>query len=268
MSLDNLALLHSGEEALRAESLMRIASFPDSLHHLTMVEQGMDLIHSLLQPTDAKDRDNLAIKILGIRVFNTLAATVKLTLSGYYQAGAAQLRDALETAFLLDYFTADRTLIEKWRTLPDKERKKMFSPVAVRTALDERDGFKERKRGAAYDMFCRLASHPNPDSVSMLMPSGNTNAHCGPFLDDKGLQAIIAEAALISVQAVQMFRLLVKATNISQLEAKLGFLEAEAVWAQTYYGTKRNSAELARIRTLLEARKRLAADSSNDKAKP
>jgi hypothetical protein len=249
---DNLTLLHHGEENQRTESLRRIQGWPGTSHHIQMIEGSMDLIHHLLQPTDGKDKDDLAVKVLGIRIFNTLAVTMKLALSGYYQAAAAQLRDALETTFLLDYFTTDRNLIGLWRTLSEKERDKRFKPVVVREALDKRDGTTARKRGAAYKMFCRLASHPNPDSVTMLVPHGNTIAHCGPFLDDGGLKAIVREAALTGVQGVQMFRLLVRASEISHLRAKLTFMEAEADWAEKFYGQKRNRARLAEIRRRLE----------------
>jgi hypothetical protein len=67
-------------------------------------------------------------------------------MSGYYQASALQQRDLLETAFLLSYFQSDRALIAQWRGSDQRVRQKNFAPVVVRRALDDRDGFTERKR--------------------------------------------------------------------------------------------------------------------------
>lgn len=91
-----------------------------------------------------------------------------------------------------------------------------------------------------------LAAHPNPDSATMLMPTGNINAQCGPFLDDGDLKAILAEAALTGVQAAQMFRLLVKAADLGQLEAKLASLSVGGV-VRSLLWQERDTAEFATI---------------------
>lgn len=79
-----------------------------------------------------EDQDQLVIQLLGIRLFNGAAAALKQLLSGYYQVTVSSVRDVLETANLVDYFTIDPSLVSKWRTADDKERWKQFKPAVVR----------------------------------------------------------------------------------------------------------------------------------------
>src|SRR5215510_8651515 len=111
--------------------------------------------------------------MLGIRLFNGAAAVLKLCLSGYYQTAALQARDLLETAFLLDLFTADAALIAVWRADSNDAR---FRPVRGRLTLDDRDGFRERKREQAYKLLCELAGHPNEKGFRLL--TGKARGRC------------------------------------------------------------------------------------------
>jgi hypothetical protein len=254
MTPSNLALLHQGEEALRAQSLSIITSQPDLFAHLTMIERCMDLIHVLLPDTSVRDDDQLTVGNLGIRVFNALASSLKLSLSGYYQAAAAHLRDILETTFLLDYFTTDLILITRWRTLPERERKNAFKPVTVRTALDKRDGFTSRKRAEAYDVLSRLAGHATPEGFVMLTPQpGGTNVHCGPFLEPTALLAVLAEAAKVSLQAAGAFRVLIASRTLDQYQASVDFMDAEADWMEMFLGAGPDRTRIADIRLVLAA---------------
>src|SRR3546814_15620925 len=89
------------------------------------------------------DTDQLTLGNLGIRCFNSLAACLKLALSGYYQAATLHIRDLLEVAFLLDHFSTNPALVTEWRTLPERDRERKFSALAIRQALDKRE---DRKR--------------------------------------------------------------------------------------------------------------------------
>ena len=50
------------------------------------------------------------------------------------------MRDILETAFLLDLFSRDPASIRRYRCADEKEHRECFRPVAVRRALEQRDG--------------------------------------------------------------------------------------------------------------------------------
>ena len=87
--------------------------------HVRVVENAMDLADLLRQvPTD--DEDMKVIQVLGMRTFNAFGASLKLALSGYSQNSALIVRDILETVFLLNLFSGDRTLIGRWRVAGDR----------------------------------------------------------------------------------------------------------------------------------------------------
>ncbi len=256
---DNLELLHSGEEALRAESLRRIATLPVMATHLSMIEHCLNLIYALLPSTAVLDKDQLALGNLGIRIFNAVAVSLKLLLSGYYQASALQLRDVLETTYLIDYFSTDTTLIEQWRTMPERNRKNKFKPVSIRSALDDRDGFAEKKRAAAYDLLCRLAGHPTPEGATMLVPDRSATAvHCGPFLEESAMCAVLSECASLATQAASAFCVLNSGENLDQLEARLVFMEESSDWRERIFGATPDQAEIIEELRHLLATARLA----------
>ena len=253
---ENIELLHTGEEMLRAESLKRIAVLPDMVMHLAMVEHSMDLINALLPSSSVQDEDQLMLGNLGIRIFNALAAALKLMLSGYYQASGLQLRDVLETAFLLDYFSTDSQLITAWRTTSEVERKRAFKPVNIRIALDNRDGFIEKKREEAYKLLCKLAGHATPEGIVMLVPQrGGKSVHCGPFLENSALQALLSEAAKLAVQAAGAFRVVIRNENLNQMEARIFFMEAEADWLEKFFAAKPDRTRIAEMRSQLAVAK-------------
>src|SRR5690606_20336660 len=102
--------------------------------------------------------------------------------SGYYQTSAMVMRDALETAFLVDFFSSDQASVSKWRMATEKERRKLFKPVKIREALDNRDGFTGQKRAKAYELLSELATHPSMWGFSMLR-NRDGNIYLGPFFD-------------------------------------------------------------------------------------
>src|SRR3546814_16139607 len=119
--------------------------------------------------------------------------------------------DLLEVAFLLDHFSTNPALVTEWRTLPERDRERKFSALAIRQALDKRDNVTDEKRRAAYKLLCKLAGHATPEGAIMLAPDPTKNTvHCGPYLDTNTLHAVISETALTAVPAAGEFRPLIK----------------------------------------------------------
>src|SRR3546814_6550837 len=103
--------------------------------------------------------------------------------------------DLLEVAFLLDHFSTNPALVTEWRTLPERDRERKFSALAIRQALDKRDNVTDEKRRAAYKLLCKLAGHATPEGAIMLAPDPTKNTvHCGPYLETNTLHAVISEA--------------------------------------------------------------------------
>src|SRR3546814_16265961 len=100
--------LNDVEEKWREDSFRRIEGLSDTSAHLVRIEQSMNRFHALLPTMEEPDTDQLTLGNLGIRCFNSLAACLKLALSGYYQAATLHIRDLLEVAFLLDHFSTNQ----------------------------------------------------------------------------------------------------------------------------------------------------------------
>jgi len=255
---DKFITLHAGEESLRAQSLALIAGDADLRAHAGIIEQGQDLLHVLIHNGQHTDDDDLAVRMLGIRLFNACAASLKLLLSGYSQNAALQFRDILETAFLLDYLHSDPALVTEWRTSTRKVRMTKFAPAAVRRALDQRYGHTGNKRDAAYTLLCELASHPTYTGFQMLLADG-VNAHCGPFVGDKTLKAALSELAKLEVQAVSNFTVFFGWDTTAAADAKVAFFEAQGRWFHRFFGRPLNTAALETMKANLALMRQLEA---------
>lgn len=256
---ENLNFLYAGEEKLRTEMLKRIQASPDLSLHILIIERAMNLIHSLLPSSRITDDDQLMLGNLGIRLFNGLASGIKLLFAGYYQTSALLLRDLLETAFLLDYFSTDPKLITQWRTMDADKRQEKFKPVQVRIALDKRDNFVEKKRAAAYKLLSTLAGHATPEGMVMLVPDpAQKYVHCGPFLENSAINAVLAEAAKLAVQATSAFASLIDTKGLEQAESRIAYMEVQAEWCERFLGRKKELSNLRELRALLDATKKAA----------
>jgi hypothetical protein len=107
-NVENLKRLHECEEKLRAESLASIDKSATLKEHFHIVQEAMNIVYGLTHDHLHRSDDELTLQRLGIRLFNASAASVNLALSGYYQIAFAQLRDIVETYFLLDYFSTNK----------------------------------------------------------------------------------------------------------------------------------------------------------------
>lgn len=231
---DNLARLHVGEEFLRAKALKALIN--DGLYlNVDVIEATMNMSDAIRQ-IKSNDEDFKLIQILCMRSFNAFAASLKLCFAGYYQNSAMILRDLLETAFLLDLFRTDRSRIAAWREADKKSRLKEFRPIRVREKLDERDGFIEKKRAAAYDLFSELAGHPTMQGISMLRPQG-MDAQIGPFFDQTALQAVLIEAGKIAIQVGEVVEVFVTDGDHNLLSERQAFWMAKRDWMERYFSS-------------------------------
>jgi hypothetical protein len=231
---ENLARLHIAEERCRKEALNLIAKNDRMRLHLDVIEAGMGIANILRQ--FSTDEQNLrVIQLLGLRTFNAFGASLKLALSGYGQNSALIMRDVLETVFLIDYFSSDRNLIERWRFADKKARRKEFSPVKVRDALDKRDGFTRKKRCEIYDMFSELAGHPNMNSSLMLRPQRGGDILIGPFVEATGLEATLGEMGYLAVQVGENLDLFFPADWDRSVSPQLVFAECKQRWMTAFY---------------------------------
>lgn len=242
----NLLLLHKHEEeSMWAKSLELVNKSPDLADHLDMMERAMDVLDMLRKHHTATDHDR-ALTMLGLRCFNSFAASWKLTATGYYQASAALLRDIIETSELVDYIREDPELIQKWLVAERKQRVSQFGPKSVRDALDKRMGLGKSQREAVYQKFCNLATHPSPVGFAMLCPTG-MDAHNGPFVDPAFLRGVLEETGRLAALAGFVFVMLLDKPDIGCKQVEHRFLIGVMDYSGKYLGKTYSHEERAEL---------------------
>src|SRR6267378_2838316 len=153
VATDNLTSLHRHEEELRERSLAAIKADAALSDHWNLVAEAMNAIYAFTHDHDHGSENELVLQYLGIRLFNAAGASVKLALSGYYQRAFDQVRDVIETYFLVDYLSTHPEKIDEWKRADKKKRISHFGPGFIRNALDKRDGYTSGKRKEIYDLI-------------------------------------------------------------------------------------------------------------------
>lgn len=249
---ENLTLMLSGEEFLRSKSLKAIETDEDLSRHVHLIERSMNALNLLsAKPADEENEDMMAIRLLGMRLFNGCSSAFQLILSGYYQIAAMIMRDLLETVFLLGYFDINPEKISEWRIADRPTRIKNFGQVIIRTALDENNNFSTQKRRESYQLLCELASHPTFMGFQMLAPKGHDH-HCGPFFEVASLNPLIEELVKLAAQSGTNYNVFIEGDTKVKIEAKIGFMEALGEWAECYYKRPFDPTGIDELRALLE----------------
>jgi hypothetical protein len=232
---ENLIRAHNESEKLRAQSIAAIEGDENLSFHAHAIERTANMLYFFGHDGDIRDHDDRIVRVLGFRGFNDIMTAANLVLGGYYQPAMMIARDLLELTFLLDDFTHDKTLIEKWRTLTGKEYDKIFKPFSVRERLDERGGFSGKKRAEVYKLMSSVAGHPSPAGFQMLLrPDGNY--FCGPFVEPKSLDACWSELAKIAIQLGGHFQQFFDVRSKETAVAKAEYLELQNRWLERFFG--------------------------------
>lgn len=228
-------MLHGGEEQLYMKSREVISTQKDLQLCVYALESTLDLLNSF-RLIIVKDDDYKLIQVLAIRLFNDFASSFKLMMSGYYQVGGMGLRDALETIFLIDFFSSNLKAVSVWRNATSKERKTQFKPVKIREALDKRDGLTNFKRAQAYEMLSELATHPTMWGFSMLQPKGG-DIHMGPFVDPTALKASLEELSKLVMQGGEVICRFIPPETQTSFSSFEDFMKIKNIWLREFYKT-------------------------------
>jgi hypothetical protein len=242
---DNLESLCKDERELHTKSVLEINSDPQLRDQLIILQESLNLVFDLTKSYKNQSDDELTIQYIGIRLFNSIAVSLKLMLSGYYQSSAIIQRDILETGFLLDYFLSNQDKIKVWKKSTNKERNQKFKPVIIRIALDKRDGFNGKIRMKAYQLLCEFAAHPTYPGFQMVSPRGF--GELGPFFDKKFLKATLEELSLRVPLFVIIYLNHFKKLPTSFLKVRADYLIHIKEWAQKYLGADLSNVDIETI---------------------
>lgn len=248
---ENLTLLHSGEEDLRAKSITLIEASEDMSLHISMIETCMDMLQYVRMNTPEMSEDQVIVALIGASVFNSMASAFKLLLGGYYQSSGLQIRYIMESGWLLDYLRADPKLVQEWKATPEEKRQSVFRPGKIRDQLDKRDGFTEKKREAHYKRLCVLCGHPTFAGFTMLRPEPNADAHMGPFLVPSMLEQCIQELVMVSITAWQSFMRFFPPKTVPDYKARISYMEKQNVWFKHVYGKPHDMTAVDELKKLI-----------------
>ncbi len=246
----NFALLHAGEEQIRQKTIELVESSSKFSLHATAIETTISLIRHYVLRDDHISDDDLAIRLLGIRIANGLGVSINLLLTGYYQASAIHQRDILETSFLLNYFGLHRSEIAVWRAGDEKTHRDRFAPITIRKALDDHYNHTTRKRAEAYKLICRLAAHPHPVGFAMFRGANGLHS-CGPFFDSTALEATLSELAKEAVEVGEHFGEFFDRSTRLDYETQFAFYVAKVRWFAEFWGQPVDEVELNKLRATL-----------------
>lgn len=189
----NLANLHAFEESLRTDNLALIKQSEALRDHFEIVGEAMNVMFGFTRDHVHGNDDELTIQFLGIRILNAASVSIKLALSGYYQAAFMHLRDIVEASFLMDYFLSNKDKIAIWKIDDKKVHDKYFKPFKIREALDKRDGFTKGARDKIYTLLSSHATHVTYKGFRLT--TKENLGEIGPFISEAHLTAWLEEMA-------------------------------------------------------------------------
>jgi hypothetical protein len=233
MKFKNLLRLHEYEELCRQKALNLITGDTELVSHMSIIQQTMDMA-DMLRQFKTEDEDLKVIQIFGMRIFNAFAASIKLVMAGYSQNSALIMRDILETVFLLDMFSTDKSSISTWRLTEDSNRHKKFSPPGVRKILDARDGFTQKRRAERYKTFSELAGHPTMKSDYLLRHEPDGDAFIGPFVEHKMLKIMLTEMGSLACEASTNLDIFFPDTWNEVKSARENYSQSRNDWLQNF----------------------------------
>jgi hypothetical protein len=247
----NFDVLAGREDQIRQLSKAAIEASENLSLHARMIERAMSMMDHMAKRRPHSDEDDMVLQMLAARLFNSGASAMKLMMGGYYQSTVMVMRDILETTFLLDYFHSNRDQIAVWRACDEKTRNREFGAMKIRMALDDRDGYTERKREAAYNLLCKLGTHPTYTGFQMLQAKGSNKVNVGPFFEPASLDAVLSELAKTIMQAGSQARH-AKERDIADYRMSLDYLTTQADWSDRFFGTKMDRSMIAEIQAMVD----------------
>jgi hypothetical protein len=203
-----------------------------------LVAEAMHAIYAFSHDHAHGSENELTLQYLGIRLFNAAGASVKLAMSGYYQKAFDQVRDVIETYFLVDYLSTYPEKIDEWKRADKKKRISHFGAGVIRNALDKRDGYTSGERKRIYDVISELASHASYQGISLTTTGPDNMAQVGPFFDDKKLASWLGEMAMRLSLAAMVLLPNPSGRDMNFLMAQRHYLKVVNTWWSKYRGAK------------------------------
>lgn len=235
---ENILTINQQADKLTEQTLLRIGGDATLAAHLRLVHDSLDVIYSITKNLPNSNEENqLQLRFLGARLFNSGAAAIRLALSGYYQCSASISRDVFETDTLLEYFLSDSQRLVNWVRCSSDERRSWFGIKPMLDAINKSQPGMADERYGKYRLLCEFATHPTKDSPRLLAVDGLVNV--GPFFNQPILTALLEELAFRLAAAADSFAKNFRDLPTAFLAASNGLGEKRKVWYQRFYKPRR-----------------------------
>lgn len=209
---EKLKSLIAEEGAFKEESASLIYNnIKDLWNHLKLLDESMMVISVLSEGIGPKEDDETTIKLFGSRLYNDCYTSYSLLLSGFYQVFFMPMRDLLECAFLLELFTADRSMIKEWKTVRKKERLSKFTPrktINLLKGKSERFDYLNDTVYPSYEFLCEYGAHPTYKGMMVVIGENRGSwreIHRGHFADKRRFSSGLNDLARTSAFAARSF---------------------------------------------------------------
>jgi hypothetical protein len=169
--------------------------------------------------------EELVASTLGIRISNSLGASVKLVCAGYFAASSSQLRDISETAQLLEFFALEPRSIKTWVGLDGKTRYSQFGFSKIKNTLLKEYGtvtdWPER-----FYFHSEYGTHPSAAGGKAIHSAGSWQT--SPHYDAQKLQGLMLDIANDACKATRSY--IVCMDRVSKRSIKEKFPREFELW--------------------------------------
>lgn len=140
------------------------ASISASIRENTALNVAIETLFDLSAcSSHCRGGDHVIERLLG-RLVNQALASIIVDAAGLHDEALGTVRSIGEITNLLALFRLDPPMFRIWASATDPDRRKNFSPVKVRIAIESRDTIAIPMDQATYDRMCSDFVHVNPDT--------------------------------------------------------------------------------------------------------
>lgn len=130
------------------------------------------------------------------RTYNLGVGAYLLAQRGFYDEALNLTRSIGEVANLIALSVVDKEALKQWLNSDKKTRLKMFSPSAIRKALEHQELKLVLATDDWYSRFCESYTHVTPQTKPN-MHNTYGRAHVGGVYQEQGLDAALGELATV-----------------------------------------------------------------------
>lgn len=195
--------MHMSFAAALARERLREVEVPAAIGENLPLNRAIEILFDLATCKNrCRGGDHVMESLLG-RIVNQAIASIMLDATGFHDEALGLVRGMGEITNLLALFRLDPPSFRTWVTFSDTERRKKFSPVKVRLAIDRNGSIAIPMDQHAYDQLCERYVHVHPSTSPNSHEDGQLK-HVGGHFQSRGSAELQQTLTYIVVQAAML----------------------------------------------------------------